>query len=89
MTHHAKLDADKVRDYWLKWHDTSCEKLREEQPELIQTPEWFKHYPVTQAQHDEWYRWVIHELRKETKLPLKAVQRMFQFEYLNLAPSVK
>ena len=75
---------------WLKYHDLTVEQLIAKHPkEVLSSPDWFKLYPVTQEQHDEWKEWAIQEVAKAKHLPVKYVRSKFAFTYLDTAPNVK
>ena len=77
-------------DLWLvKFHGlTVAQLIVKEPPELLKSPDWFKKYAVTQAQHDEWYAEAIEILYKRTRLPKRLIKRSFVFDYLNCAPAI-
>ena len=77
-------------NYWLqKGHGITCQWLRENEPELIKTSDWYKKYPTSQELHDEWYKWAIKELSKNTGLSQRFCRRSFAFDYLNCSPTIK
>ena len=85
-----KLTSEYIMEGWLKkYHNLTVEELMEKEPELVQTPEWYKKYAVTQEQHDEWYEWAINEISKNQRCSKKAAKRSFVWDYLNLAPNIK
>ena len=57
-------------------------------PEEIKSPEWFKLYPCTQAQYDEWKGWAEKEAAKDNKASVKWVKRNFWSIELDCAPYV-
>jgi len=79
-----------IIDLWLvKCHGlTVAELINKEPPEVLQSPEWFKKYAVTQAQHDDWYEEAINLLKKRTRFPKRYIKRAFSFDYLNCAPAI-
>lgn len=82
------LTAAFIRDYWLKkYHGIDTAWLIENEPELIQTLEWYKKYAVTKEQHDEWYEWAIDTIAKHRHISKKSAKSRFVWDYLNLAPS--
>ena len=84
------LEQSYLMDYWLKkGHGISVEWLKENEPELIQSIDWYKKYAVSQELHDEWYEWAIKEIMKHYKRGRKWAERSFVFPYLNCSPSVK
>ena len=82
-------DTDLYNGWLVKYHGLTVEELMQKEPELCQTPEWYKKYAVTQEQHDEWYEWAITEICKFRKCSRKFAERNFSFDYLNISPSVK
>jgi hypothetical protein len=83
-----RLTRDDMLNWWLKkYHGKTVEQVIAEQPkEVLQSPEWFKLYPVTKTQHDEWYAWAISALSKERKLPEESIRKLFAFDYLDCSP---
>jgi len=74
---------------WLKYHNTTVEEVVANHPkEFLENPDWFKSYPVTQEQHDEWVEWAEEYLRKTTGLSKKLLQRSWGMVYLDCAPYV-
>ena len=90
MKNRVEFTEDYFRDWWLqKYHNTNSKELVEKEPELCKTIEWFKKYPCTQEQHDEWYDWAIGEVMKKYKFTKKRAKYNFCFIYLNVSPYVK
>lgn len=84
------VTSEYIMDYWLKkGHGIDVAWLIENEPELIKTPDWYKKYEVSQELHDEWYEWAIDTIAKSRRASKKYVKKLFAFDYLNLAPSVK
>lgn len=88
-----ELTADHFVNKWLQgYHNTSIEAVLEAHPEWKEgdhSREFYATYPVTQEQHDEWYKWAIKKAAKSKGISKKAAKRVFSFAYLNTAPSVK
>lgn len=86
----AVLTQEYIINGWLKkYHDITIEELIKKEPELCKSDKWYKKYPVTQAQHDEWYNWSVSELGRNLRMPKIRIKKIFQFEYLNVSPSIK
>jgi hypothetical protein len=84
------LDAEEFYDVWLVFcYGITVKELKEKEPELCKTSDWYKKYAVTQEQHDRWYEWAIDKVAKHYRWSKKVTRRHFEFNYLNLAPSVK
>jgi len=85
----AQLSAEEIMNWWLeKYHGITVQWLVDNEPELIKTPEWYKKYPVTQQQHDEWYNWAIGHITKHYGWSKRYTKRQFMWQYLNLSPTV-
>jgi hypothetical protein len=85
-----ELNAEDFYNAWLvKYHGITVKELMEKEPELVSTPDWYKKYAVTQAQHDEWYEGSISTIAKYYRCSKKEARRKFVWDYLNLSPSVK
>ena len=78
-------------NWWLKkYHNTSVEEVIEtHDKETLESPDWFKLYPVTQQQHDAWEKWARKQFKKEHRLTDKGVDRYWGFTYLDVAPYVE
>ena len=86
-----KINLDDLRDLWLKkYHNTTTAELIEKHPkEVLESPEWFKLYPCTQEQCDEWAVEAKELIKKITKLSKKTIDREFWYIYLNISPYVE
>lgn len=85
-----ELNQEDIYNLWLEpYHGINVKWLIDNEPELIKTPEWYKKYAVTQAQHDEWYEKAIDLISKTNRCSKKFAKKNFCFDYLNLAPSIK
>lgn len=90
MKARQELTYEIIRDYWLgKYHNTNSKEVVEKHPEIVKTPEWFKLYPVTQEQHDEWYEWMIETVAKYFRISKKRAKQDSWNIYLDCAPTVK
>lgn len=86
-----KLTRDDVLNWWLqKYHNTTVAELAKTLPEDVKnSSDWFKLYPVTQEQHDEWYKWVVDALAKERRMSKTYIVKHFAFDYLDCAPYIE
>jgi len=84
------LNCEDFYNAWLqKYHGITIAELIEKEPELCRTPDWYKKYAVTQAQHDEWHEWAIATISKHYKWSKERSRREFGIEYLNISPNIK
>ena len=83
-----RLTRDDLLNWWLrKFHNTTVEEvIKNHTKEVLSDPDWFKLYPVTKAQHDEWYAWAIDSLAKERKLSKKIIEHVFSLDFLDSMP---
>lgn len=59
-----EINREIILDLWLKYHNTNVkEVISKHTKEELSSPEWFKLYPCSQEQYDNW--------KKEVKLYLK------------------
>lgn len=81
---------DELRDLWLKkYHNITSAKLVELLPrEVLQNSNWFKLYPCTQQQHDEWVVDCKKYLNKECKIAKYIIERSWGLLYLQCSPYV-
>jgi hypothetical protein len=85
-----ELNTADFYNWWLsKYHNTTVEEIMEKEPELCTTVDWYKKYSVSPEQHDEWYEWAINTIADHFRCSKKTAKRMFCFDYLNVAPSIK
>lgn len=85
------IDRDIILNWWLeKYHNTNVEEVVKNHPkEVLESPEWFKLYPVTKEQYDEWKVWAKSYIKKELKLPNTLVDRRFWSIDLDCSPYYK
>lgn len=82
-----KLTREDVLNWWLqKYHNVTVDDVKLAHPEAKTDPEWFKFYPVTKDQHDEWHEWFISTLAKERRMSKKLVRKLSSLDYLDCAP---
>ena len=81
---------DDYLNWWLsKYHNTNVEEvINTHDKETLSSPNWFKLYPVTQEQHDEWEKWAKATYKKENRLNKAMLNRSWGFVYLDVAPYV-
>jgi hypothetical protein len=83
-------NRDDLLNGWLKHHNTTVEEVVKKHPkEVLESPEWFKLYAVTQEQHDEWVVWAKKYIKETTGYSKKLIERGWGFLYLDCAPSIK
>ena len=84
------LSINDLKDLWLKkYHNTTSEELIKKHPkEVLMSPDWFKLYPCTQEQHDEWVIEAKALIKQKTKYSKKFIDRYWGLTYLNSSPYV-
>lgn len=83
------VDRDLLINEWLKYHNTNVKELVAKHPkEVLEDPSWFKLYPVTQEQHDEWMDWAKKYVKSILKLKGKQFDWNWGMIYLDSSPSV-
>ena len=55
---------------------------------ILESPDWFKLYSVTQEQHDEWVNWAKEHVRKITKMSKKMINNVWWTIDLDCSPNV-
>ena len=86
----TKLTLEILINLWMtKIYNTTIQEEQNKNPELFTTSEWYKQYPVTQQQHDEWEIEAKEVFRKFIKLSKKLVDRYWGLTYLNSSPYIK
>lgn len=84
-----KPSREDILNGWLKYYDTTIGEVKTlHDEELLKSPDWFKLYPVTQEQHDEWVIWAKEYIRKVTKMSKKFIDRGWGMVYLDCAPNI-
>jgi arginine/lysine/ornithine decarboxylase len=86
-----RVDPEVLRDMWLsKYHNTCTKELIEKHPkEVLESADWFKLYPCTQAQYDEWCAEVKDVLKKKYKWSKYMIDRNWWWIILQISPYVK
>jgi len=79
-------------DWWLsKYHNTNVNELIKKHTEQeLSTTDWFKLYPVTKEQEQEWVDWAKKKLMKEYKVSSKEIfdKAYWCWIYLDCSPYV-
>lgn len=84
------IDREELLDWWLfKYHYTNSKEVAKKYPEEVKSPDWFKLYPVTQEQHDEWVRWAKGYIKKELRVSKAFLERGWPLVYLDTSPYVE
>lgn len=85
-----KPDKEELLDMWLtKYHNTNVQELIAKHPkEVLESPEWFKLYPVIEQQHDEWVKECKQLLRSKYKMPKWMIEKGWWSIYLDCSPSI-
>ena len=85
-----QVSREDLLNGWLKYHNTTVEEVIKTHPkEVLENPDWFKLYPCTQQQHDEWVTWAKAYTKKVTTYPKPIIERGWGLIYLDCAPYVK
>lgn len=74
---------------WLKYHDTNANEVIQKHPEEVKTGDWFRLYPVTQEQHDDWVIWAKEYIKNELKISNRMLNHDWPWVYLDTSPSIK
>jgi len=86
----AKVSRDELLNGWLKYYNTTVEEVVKTHPkEILASSDWFKLYPVTQYQQDEWVRWAKDLIKKRMRCSKRMVENSWWLVYLECAPNVK
>lgn len=84
------VDREVLMDWWLsKYHNTNCKEVVEKYPEEVKSPDWFKMFPVSQEQYDEWRDWAFKYIKKVTKMSKGFIEGAWWSVELDCAPYVK
>jgi hypothetical protein len=85
-----QVSREELLDWWLtKYHNTNVKELIEKYPpEVLQSPDWFKMFPVTQEQEAEWMVWAKKYIKEVTKVSKKMLEKNWPFIYLDCSPYV-
>lgn len=85
-----KVNREDLLNGWLKYHNTTVAEVITKHPkEVLDSPDWFKLYPCTQEQHDEWLTWAKEYTKKVTGIRGLLFDKSWGFVYLDCAPYVK
>ncbi len=81
-------DHDLINGWMVKYHGLTIEEAHAKEPWAF-SQDFYKRYPVTQAQHDEWYEWMIDQIMKDFRIrSRKYAIKNAGLIYLNTSPSV-
>ena len=84
-------NRNELINLWLKkYHNTTVEDIIAKYPkEILESPEWFKLYPCTQEQCDEWEVETKELLKNKYKLSKNLIERGWGLLFLDCSPYVK
>ena len=86
----TKLTLEILINHWMtKIYNTTIQEEQSKNPELFASSEWFKQYPVTQQQHDEWEIEAKALFHKYVKEPKNCNSMFWGLTYLNSSPYIK
>jgi hypothetical protein len=80
---------DMINGWLMPYYNITIEEVDKNWVGEKDSMAFYAKYPVTQEQHDEWYKWAIDTLSKHFKWSKKLTRKQFCFDYLNCAPSIK
>ena len=85
-----KPTIDEIRDLWLvKYHNITSEEVAKKYPEESKSPEWFKLFPCTQEQEDEWVKEAKELLKTKYKMKKWYIDKGWPLIYIDASPYVK
>lgn len=81
---------EEIMNMWLKYNNTTVKEIIAKHPhEILEFPDWFMLYPVTQEQDIEWRKEVRTLLNKKYKISKRMINRGWWVIELQIAPYVK
>lgn len=81
-----KVTANDLLNLWLtKYHNTTIEEVVLLHPEVSKTPDWFKLYPCTNAQSNEWVD-ECKALLKKDGYSTYVINHDWPYVFLDIAP---
>jgi len=84
-----KVSKEDLLNGWLKYHNTTVDEVISKHPkEVLESPDWFNLYPVTQVQHEEWLAWAKEYTKKKTGVRGTRFDRAWWMVYLDVSPKV-
>ena len=85
-----KVNREDLINGWLRYHNTNVDEvLNKHTKDELLSPDWFKLYPCTQEQYNEWEAWAKEHTRKVTKLSNRMINKLWWSVVLDCAPYVK
>lgn len=85
-----KVKREDLLNYWLgKFHNTNAVEVVANHPDKVDSPDWFKLYPVTQEQYEDFEEWAIQHIMEVTKMSRTFTIKTMQYAMLDCAPYVK
>lgn len=78
-------------DWWLqKFHNTTVDEvIATHSKETLENADWFKLYPVTQEQEDEWVKWAKSYIKRTLRMGNAMLERQWPYVFLDCSPYVK
>lgn len=81
------IDRHEILNGWLKYHDLDVDKLIASQPkEVLEDSEWFKLYPVTQEEYEEWVAWAKKHILDNYRISKTMLERSWWHIILDCSP---
>ena len=85
-----QVSREDLLNGWLRYHNTNVDEvLKKHTKDELLYPDWFKLYPCTQEQYNEWETWAKEHTRKVTKLSNRMINKVWWSVVLDCAPYVK
>lgn len=86
---HKKVGRTDLLNGWLKYHNTTVEEvIKNHLEEVLKSPDWFKLYPCTRQQYEEWVLWAKDLIKKTTKCSNVLLDHDWPWIYLDSSPYV-
>ncbi len=85
------VNREILLNWWLqKYHNITVQEIIQKyDKETLMSPEWFKLFPCTKEQEQEWINWSKNYIKKTTKIDKYFLEKQWPYIYLDCSPYVK
>lgn len=84
-----KISSELILNQWLKYHNTTIKDVASTYPDDVKNKTWFKYYPVTKEQYDEWESWLRTQLIFDNiDIPINVIKNEIKFIIFSFGPNI-
>lgn len=84
-----KISSGLILNQWLKYHNTTIKEVTSTYPDDVKNKTWFKYYPVTKEQYEEWVSWLRNQLIFNNKnTPINVIKNEMKYILFKFGPNI-